>query len=105
MENLELMFCYIWEFRVNPLRTDDFESAYGPNGSWARLFRRAAGYIRTELLRDPEATGRYLTIDYWADRQAYERFKLDFEAEYDRLDKASEEYTESERHVGDFEVQ
>lgn len=99
------MFCYIWEFRVKPSRINDFESLYGSNGQWARLFRKAPGYIKTELLKDPRETNRYLTLDYWADRQAYERFRQDFSAEFNRLDESGEDNTESERHIGDFEVQ
>lgn len=99
------MFCYIWEFRVKPLSIDDFESAYRSNGLWAQLFRKAPDYISTELLKDPVETNRYLTVDYWVDRQAYERFRRDFSAEFKRLDEACENYTESERHIGDFEVQ
>lgn len=101
----KLMFCYIWEFRVNSLRIDEFEDAYGPGGRWARLFRQAPGYIKTELLRDPVDTNRYLTVDYWADRTAYERFRVDFRTEFRRLDDACDDYTESESHIGDFEVQ
>ena len=105
MESLELMFCYIWEFRAKPLKIDEFESAYGPDGLWAQLFRKAPNYIRTELLKDPVQKNRYLTVDYWADRQAYERFTLDFRAEYTSLDEVCEDYIEFERHIGDFEVQ
>jgi heme-degrading monooxygenase HmoA len=104
LEGLERMFCYIWEFRASPLRIEEFESAYEPNGLWARLFRKAPGYIRTELLKDPGETNRYLTVDYWIDRKVYERFRLDFRAEFQSLDKACEAYTESERLIGDFEV-
>ena len=99
------MFCYIWEFQVNPLKIDEFESAYGPDGVWTRLFKKAPEYIRTDLLKDPVQTNRYLTVDYWVDRQAYKRFSLDFRAEFESLDRACEEYTKSERHIGEFEVQ
>jgi hypothetical protein len=79
MRCLERMFCYIWEFRANPLRIDEFEHAYGLHGLWTRLFRRAPDYIRTELLKDPGETNRYLTIDYWVDRKAHShRFRREF---------------------------
>jgi hypothetical protein len=104
MESPETMFCYIWEFRVNPLRIDEFESAYGPDGLWTRLFKKAPDYIRTELLEDSVEMNRYITIDYWVDRSAYEQFKQDFSAEFESLDKACQSYTESERHIGDFGV-
>jgi len=98
------MFCYIWEFRANQTRIAEFESAYGPGGRWAQLFRKAPGYLRTELLKDPVEANRYLTIDYWVDREAYERFSRNFGAEYKELDMACEAFTESEKHIGEFEV-
>ena len=99
-----MMFCYIWEFGVNTSRIDAFESAYGPNGLWSQLFRKAPDYIRTELLKDRLEANHYLTIDYWVDRKAYERFSREFRAEFESLDKACEDYMESERHIGEFEV-
>ena len=99
------MFCYIWEFRADPMRVEEFESAYRADGLWTELFKKAPGYIRTELLRDSGEANRYLTIDYWTDRNAYERFKQDFNAEFRSLDRECEAFTKSERHVGDFEIQ
>jgi len=98
------MFCHIWEFKVNPMRVEEFESAYGSDGPWTELFRRAPGFIRTEILRDLEENNRYFTIDYWTDRDAYEGFRQDFSAEFQSLDKDCEAFTISERHVGDFEI-
>ena len=45
-------YAYIWEYTVRPERVAEFEQAYGPDGEWVRLFRRAGGYVRTELHRD-----------------------------------------------------
>ncbi len=99
------MFCYIWEFRVSLSKLDEFVSAYEANGLWSRLFRKAPDYIRTELLRDSRETTRFFAIDYWVDRKAYEQFKHEFRVEFQSLDQACEAYTESEKHIGDFEVQ
>ncbi len=98
------MFCYIWDFRADPMRVEEFESAYGTNGLWAELFRKAPGYIRTELLRDSGGTNRYLTIDYWTNLDAYKGFRQDFSVEFRSLDRECEAFTKSERHVGDFEI-
>ena len=68
-------FTAVWEFRVSGQKLRAFEKAYGPNGDWARLFSRGGGYIRTELIRDPKTPGRYVTVDFWKSRQAFERFK------------------------------
>jgi heme-degrading monooxygenase HmoA len=53
---------------------DEFERVYGPEGEWAHFFRGGAGYVGTELLRDVEQPGRYLVVDRWATREAYNEF-------------------------------
>jgi len=100
-----MTFCYIWEFRVKPSTIEAFEVAYGPDGPWVRLFRRSPDYLRTELLKDSVDSFRYLTVDYWQDRRAYERFRGDFRTEFEDLDETCRAYTESEGRIGDFEVQ
>jgi len=96
--------CYlaVWEFRVKPESIAEFERVYGPEGQWARLFRRSADYRGTQLLRDNERAGRYLTIDRWASHGALQRFKHEFAAEYAALDKECEQLTHSETLLGDF---
>jgi quinol monooxygenase YgiN len=98
--------CYlaVWEFRVKPESVAEFERVYGPEGSWARLFRRSANYQGTELLRDQERAGRYLTMDRWTSHEALGKFKQEFAADYAALDKECEPLTESELRLGDFET-
>ena len=98
--------CYlaVWEFRVKPESIAEFERVYGPEGQWARLFRRSNEYLGTELLQDRECPGRYLTIDRWASHEALQRFKQEFAAKYAALDKKCERLTESEDLLGDFEA-
>ena len=45
-------FVTLWEFRVAPGRQAEFERNYGPGGPWIPLFRRAPGYLGSELLQD-----------------------------------------------------
>ncbi len=80
-----------------------FEAAYGPDGDWARLFRHAADFRGTELLRDDERDGVYLTIDRWGSAEAFDRFKHDFGADYRRLDASLEGLASCETRVGLFE--
>ena len=47
---------------------------YGPEGEWAQFFRAGRGYVGTELLRDVEQPGRYLVVDRWESREAYNAF-------------------------------
>ncbi len=98
--------CYlaIWEFRVKPGSIAEFERVYGPDGLWARLFRRSVEYLGSELLRDQGRSCRYLTIDRWTSHEALRKFKQDFGAEYAALDKKCEVLTEAELQLGDFET-
>jgi ribosomal-protein-alanine acetyltransferase len=98
-------FTAVWEFRVSGQKLRAFEKAYGPNGDWARLFSRGDGYIRTELIRDPKTTGRYVTVDFWKSRQAFERFKKQNLTAYRALDKKCNSLTKSEGLIGEFEKQ
>ena len=40
----------LWRFAVSPEAEQHFVEAYKPDGSWARLFGRAPGFVRTELV-------------------------------------------------------
>src|SRR5690242_9734229 len=96
-------FTAVWEFRVNGGKRRAFEKAYAPDGNWAKLFRRAEGYIRTELIRDRETALRYVTLDFWTSRLEYQNFKKQNLAAYKALDKRCNSLTESERLIGEFE--
>jgi len=41
------MVTILWSFQTDPARIAEFEQAYGPDGDWARLFRRGAGFLGT----------------------------------------------------------
>jgi heme-degrading monooxygenase HmoA len=81
----------------------EFERAYGPDGEWAEFFRDGDGYIGTELLRDVENPGRYLVIDRWESREAYQRFVELQRKEYMRRVDESAFYYDSELRFGTFE--
>jgi heme-degrading monooxygenase HmoA len=85
-------------------RESDFERAYGPAGEWARLFRRADGYLGTELLWRSDNQGEYLTLDRWTSRPSYEAFRSRWSDEYGRLDRRLEGLTEEEAPLGSFEM-
>ena len=79
----------------------EFERAYGPDGDWARLFRRDPAYLGTELLRGPD--GHYLTLDRWRSRGAFEAFKARHGDDYAALDRRMEALTSHEASIGAFE--
>ena len=94
----------IWEFRVRTNQRKRFEEVYGQDGVWAMFFRTGSGYIRTELLADPEDQQRYFTLDFWNSRRAYEAFRRRNRDTYKRIDKECESFTTSERLVGYFRL-
>ncbi len=93
----------IWRFQVRRGREAEFERHYGSSGTWVMLFKRSPSFVQTELLRDREAAGTYLTIDKWESQAAYEAFHSEFAAEYQRIDAEMEDLTESETRVGVFD--
>jgi heme-degrading monooxygenase HmoA len=99
---MEEIYSYIWEFRVKADSEVAFEKAYGPEGVWVRLFSKADGYLRTELHRDLEVPGRYITVDFWKSEAAFQAFRARFVAEFDELDARCEELTEAETPLGSF---
>ena len=96
------MYVILWEFEVRAERAGEFELAYGPSGAWARLFAKGDGFLGTELLHDHEARCRYVTIDRWASRAAFEAFGERYREQYAELDARCEALTERETLIGRF---
>lgn len=94
------MYIIIWEYRVKRGKQAEFEAIYSPNGEWARLFKKDAGYLGTTFIRDTNDTRRYLTIDRWVSKEAYENFMNQRESEYKALDANCEDLTEQESPLG-----
>jgi quinol monooxygenase YgiN len=102
MKNHMTTYVLIWEFQVRAGKETDFERVYGPQGDWVRFFVQSADYLGTELHRDANTKGRYVTIDRWNSREAYETFRSRHGAEYQELDARCEELTERETPLGAF---
>ncbi|MBI5486443.1 MAG: nuclear transport factor 2 family protein [Deltaproteobacteria bacterium] len=96
-------YVYAWEFVVRPECRAEFERAYGPDGDWVRLFRRASGHVSTDLLRDRGRPDRFVTIDRWKSREAWDSFRSTFSAEYEALDAQCAGLTVHERELGCFD--
>lgn len=97
-------YAYAWEFLVRPGREGEFVRHYGPDGTWAELFRLAPGYVQTLLLRDREDGSRFVTVDLWESVEAFEDFRRRFAEEFARLDEACEALTLEERTLGTYEI-
>ena len=93
-----------WRSRLKTgLKNDYLHSRYGADGDWVGLFRRGEGYVRTALLRDMAAPGRYVVTDTWRDAAAYRAFKQRHADAYAALDLECTALTEDERCLGEFE--
>jgi heme-degrading monooxygenase HmoA len=98
------MFLILWEYRVRHGQTAAFEEAYGPQGTWAQLFRREPGFEGTSLFRDVSDPSRYITLDRWATRSSFDRFMATSKTQYDELDRRFETLTISETQLLATEV-
>jgi len=96
------LYMILWEFHVKPGREKRFERVYSPEGDWARFFTQGKGYLGTELDRDLQRKGRYLTEDYWTSKTAYESFREQRLAEFRALDKQCAGLTRRETALGKF---
>lgn len=85
-----------------PHHVGAFEALYGPDGEWVRLFRCAAGYRSTELLRDRFEVGRFVTVDCWDSEEAWRTFRIRYAEAFEALDARCEALTLEEREWGRF---
>lgn len=98
------MFVVVWQFEISEEKIDAFEAAYGPDGSWAKLFRTSPQYKGTELLRDAYVPGGYLTVDRWASEEDFRAFRKEHDREYEVLDRECDALTAQEHRVGAYTV-
>jgi len=96
------MFVVVWEFTILPDHRAEFERAYGPGGDWARLFRRAPGYVETVLLHDTDRPDVYLTIDRWRTPNDFTAGMASLGPDYHALDEACSRLTVKERKLGGY---
>jgi heme-degrading monooxygenase HmoA len=97
------MLIVIWEYQVKTEKRSEFENKYSSDGAWAELFKKADGYLGTELIRSTEIPRYYITIDRWISSDAYETFLSYWMEEYKILDLHCEGLTHHERYLGRFE--
>jgi heme-degrading monooxygenase HmoA len=98
------MFVVVWQFEIAEEKIAAFEAAYGPQGAWAQLFATSPDYKGTELLRDAYVPGLYLTIDRWTSEEAFRAFRKAHDAEYESLDRQSDDLTQKETRIGAYTV-
>ena len=82
---------------------DEFRRVYGAGGEWETFFRGGRGYVGTELLHDVEQPGRYLVVDRWESRDAYNAFVEEHREEYMRRVDETVFLYDHELRLGTFE--
>ena len=101
---MESSYIYMWEFHVKESSIAAFEKAYGMNGDWVKLFKKGESYIKTELHRDINNKGRYVTIDYWTSQEACLKFREKYKEEFTAIDEQYETLTLKEISLGSFSI-
>ena len=96
------VFVYIWEYIVKEKHLEEFKRIYGPTGDWAQLFRKANGYIATDLHQDISDPKRFMTVDFWNTKDDRDNFRNQFPKEFKALDDHCESFTKQEKLIGDF---
>jgi heme-degrading monooxygenase HmoA len=96
-------FAYVWEFQVAAGLQPEFERHYGTDGTWVDLFRQHPGFLGSSLLQDRANPLRYVTIDRWRNKEAFQDFRAQFAAQYEALDALCERLTVKERSLGRLE--
>jgi heme-degrading monooxygenase HmoA len=97
------VFHILWQFETIDALAPAFTVAYGPDGPWVAFFRRARGYLGTDLFRHTSSPPCFLTLDRWESRSAYESFRRERATEYAALDAECERLTTSERFLAAWE--
>ena len=98
----ESTFIVVWEFQVKAECEAEFVAAYGPNGEWARLFRRSPDFVGVELLGSVGNAARFFTLDHWCSATAMDLFLAANATAYDVLDRRCRGLTLWERRIGAF---
>lgn len=89
-------------FTVVPSQIKIFESTYGPEGPWARLYRNVRDYLGTRLIADLGRSGDYIAIDEWTSHKAFLDFQADHRDAFAALDAACSPLLQDMRFIGAF---
>jgi hypothetical protein len=99
---LESTCIVVWEFQVKAECVPEFVGAYGPDGEWARLFRRSPEFLGVELLGSVGNPGRFFTLDHWSSAAARDMFMSANATAYDVIDRRFTNLTVWERRIDGF---
>ena len=97
------VFVYIWKYIVIEEHLEEFKRIYEPEGDWAQLFKKADGYLATDLHQDKSNAKKFVTVDFWKTKDDRDNFRNQFSEEFKALDEHCESFTEREELIGDFD--
>ena len=97
------MIYIVWSFKVRPQSLAEFKHHYGAEGSWVRLYLQAKGYLGTVLLCDSSQENCFLLWDRWDSLPSYEKFRVEHDDDFNKLDRECEAFTLEEKRIGVFE--
>ena len=93
-------YTYVWEF-LGPVRLRGrVRTALRHQRHLGSAIRTGDGLLETLLLKDDAIAGRYLTVDRWADEEAYQAFRSAYSRQYEQLDQQCAKLTTAETLVG-----
>jgi heme-degrading monooxygenase HmoA len=92
------------EFRPKPEKESQFRTVYRCRGVWARFFHTSPGLLGTQLFRDSKDLHRFVMLDRWLSREAFEKFRLANLSESQDLDICCESFTSRELPRGSYET-
>ena len=93
----------LWQFRPPAGGEKAFAEAYASGGPWAEVFGQAPGFIGTRLMRPPEGSDWWLTIDSWDSAEAFANFLENHREAYAALDRQLEGIAGEETFIGAFD--
>ncbi len=93
------MTMHVWKFYVKEGCEDGFIMMNTVD--WPDLFGRSPAYSGTKI----RAMGSraYLTIDFWASKDAFDAFVEEYRNDFDRLSSLHRELYETVEHIGFYE--
>lgn len=94
------MYRLVWEFDAQPERVAEFEKVYSTEGRWAEFFKMSPDYLATDLYKNMRDPCRFVAVDMWRSRAAYEVFRKNNAAEYATLDSWCRQLLVHERMLG-----
>ena len=99
---LDGLIALVFSYDVDGQRASSSGST-APRATGRSSSATGRGYVGTELLRDVEIPGRYLVVDRWESREAYNDFVAANREEYmRRVDETAFHY-DAELRIGTFE--